>query len=232
MYNNTTAGNSKTLKGVLWDMDGVLVDTGEYHFQSWLAVLPDYGIPYDREAFERTFGMNNPGTLRALTGRDLPPEVVEEIARRKEETYRAALRGQATALPGAQAWLARLKERGYRQGIASSTPQANIDVVVSELDIARYLDVIVSGAEMAPKPDPAVFLTVAEQLGVPPERCVVVEDSRAGVEAARRGGMRCIAVTTTNPPEALQTADVIVDRLDQLPDDVFERLLDAKRGGA
>ena len=222
---NITAGDSEAPRGVLWDMDGVLVDTGEFHFQSWLAVLPEYGIAYDRDAFERTFGMNNPGTLRALTGRELPAEVVEEISRRKELTYRASLRGRAKALPGAKAWLARLKERGYRQGIASSTPQANIDVVVSELDIAGYLDVIVSGAEMAPKPDPEVFLTVAAQLGVPPHRCVVVEDSRAGVEAARRGGMRCIAVTTTNPPEALQTADVIVDRLDELPDDAFERLL-------
>jgi beta-phosphoglucomutase len=222
---NMAAGNTNTARGVLWDMDGVLVDTGEFHFQSWLAVLPDYGIPYDREAFERTFGMNNAGTLRALTGRELPPEVVAEIAARKEQTYRASLRGRVTALPGAQAWLARLKERGYRQGIASSTPQANIDVVVSELGIAGYFDVILSGSDMPPKPDPAVFLAVAAQIEVPPQRCVVVEDSRAGVEAARRGGMRCIAVTTTNPAEALRTADVIVDRLDELPDDAFERLL-------
>jgi len=229
---NITAGNSEALKGILWDMDGVLVDTGEFHFQSWLAVLPDYGIPYDHEAFERTFGMNNAGTLRALTGRDLPPEVVAEIAERKEQMYRAVLRGQVMALPGAQAWLARLKERGYRQGIASSTPQANIDVVVNELGIASYFDLILSGSDMPPKPDPAVFLKVAAGIGVPPERCVVVEDSRAGVEAARRGGMRCIAVTTTNPAEALQTADVIVDRLDELPDDVFERLLDSGGSGA
>jgi beta-phosphoglucomutase len=222
---NVAADDTEAPRGVLWDLDGVLVDTGEFHYQSWLAVLPDYGIAYDRKAFERTFGMNNAGTVRALTGRELPRDVVAEISQRKEQWFRNAVRGHAAPLPGVLAWLARLKEHGYRQGIASSAPQANIDVLVGELGIAGYFDVILSGADMPPKPDPAVFLAVAAQIGVSPQRCVVVEDSRAGVEAARRGGMRCIAVTTTNPAQALQSADVIVDRLDQLPDDVFERLL-------
>jgi HAD superfamily hydrolase (TIGR01509 family) len=222
---NITADNSVTPKGVLWDLDGVLVDTGEIHYQSWLAILVDYGIEYDRPTWERTFGMNNDGTLRELTGGKLAPEVAVEIIERKEQLFRERVRGLAEPLPGVVAWLSRLKEHGYRQGIASSAPQANIDVLIGRLGISSYFDVIVSGAEMPPKPDPAVFFRVAEQIGVLPERCVVVEDSRAGVEAARRGGMHCIAVTTTNPPEALQTADVIVDRLDELPSDVFERLL-------
>jgi HAD superfamily hydrolase (TIGR01509 family) len=203
----------------------VLVDTGEIHYQSWLAVLANYGIEYDRETWQRTFGMNNDGTLLVLTGGKLPPEVAAEIVARKEQLFREAVRDVAEPLPGVVAWLTRLNKRGYRQGIASSAPQANIDVLIERLGIADRFDVIVSGAEMPPKPDPAVFLTVAAQIDVPPRRCVVVEDAQAGVEAARRAGMRCIAVTTTNPAEALQTADVIVDRLDELPDDVFEWLL-------
>ncbi len=229
MTDNNAAAGEHRARGVLWDLDGVLVDTGEAHYQSWLAVLPDYGIAYDRQAFERTFGMNNAGTLRALTGRELPPAMVAEISERKEQWFREAVRGRAVPLPGVLAWLARLKQGGYRQGIASSAPQANIDVLVGELGIAAYFDAIISGAQMPPKPDPAVFFAVAARIQVPPERCVVVEDARAGVEAARRARMRCIAVTTTNPAQALLSADVIVNRLDELPDDVFERLLEKGR---
>ena len=229
---NAAAGNSDAPKGVVWDLDGVLVDTGEFHYQSWVAVLPDYGIPYDRAAFQRTFGMNNVGTLRALAGDRLSAEVVAEISERKEQWFREAVHGRAQPLPGVLEWLQRLKERGYRQGIASSAPQANIDALVGELDITGYFDAIVAGAQLPPKPDPTVFLKVASLMNVPPGRCVVVEDARAGVEAARRAGMRCIAVTTTNPAEALRAADVVVDRLDQLPEDTFERLLALPTGPA
>ena len=85
---------------------------------------------------------------------------------------------------------------------------------------------MVSGTGLPSKPDPAVFLTAAERIGVTPQHCVVMEDALAGVGAARKAGMRCIAVTTTNPAEALQAADIVVTTLDQLSEDAFQRLLD------
>ncbi len=220
--NGETAGQ----RAVLWDLDGVLVDTGEFHFQSWLEVLPDYDIRFSREFFRDTFGMNNAGILSLLLGDDLTPELLEEISERKEQAFRGAVRGHVQPLPGVLDWLERLEEQGFRQAIASSAPPANIDTLVDELGVRAYYDAIVSGVDLPGKPEPDLFLKVARLLDVPPERCVVVEDAVAGVEAARRAGMRCVAVTTTNPGTALEAADVVVERLDDLPEDAFERLVD------
>jgi len=216
---------SPTKQGVIWDMDGVLVDTGEFHFPAWSQALSEHGIPFTRELFRTTFGMNNAGILTVLLGQVPPPELLAEISNRKEQLFRQAVRGHAQPLPGVLAWLGRLRAVGLRQAIASSAPPANIDALVDELGLRTYFDAIVSGSDLPGKPDPAVFLEAACLIGVPPERCVVVEDAVAGVEGARRAGMKCVAVTTTNPAQALKEADVIVERLDALPLDTFELLL-------
>lgn len=212
-------------RGVLWDMDGVLVDTGECHFWSWSKVLPKYGIPYDRQLFRATFGMNNVETLRTLAGHELAPELVTEISERKEELFRRGVRERVQPLPGVLEWLARLEAAGWCQAIASSAPMANIDVLVDALDLRHWFDAIVSGADLPGKPDPTLFLSVARAIAVSPDHCIVVEDAVAGVEAARRAGMQCIAVTTTNPVDRLAAATIVVNRLDELPKDAFEQLL-------
>jgi beta-phosphoglucomutase family hydrolase len=220
---NEGSGIMKAM-GILWDMDGVLVDTGEFHFQSWQEALAEHGIAFTREFHQKTFGMNNAGILSLLLGERLTPDLLREIGDNKEERFRAAVRGHAQPLPGVHAWLERLQDLGACQGIASSAPMANIDTLIDELELREYFDAIVSGVDMPGKPEPALFLHVARLLDVPPEDCVVIEDAVAGVEAAKRAGMRCIAVTTTNQAEALNAADLVVDRLDALPTDAFQRL--------
>ena len=215
----------KAKQGVIWDMDGVLVDTGEFHFPAWSQALSEHGIPFTRELFRTVFGMNNAGILTVLLGQVPPPELLAEISDRKERLFRQAVRGHAQPLPGVLAWLERLRAAGLRQAIASSAPPANIDALVDELDLRSYFAAAVSGSDLPGKPDPAVFLKAAHLIGVPPERCVVVEDAVAGVEGARRAGMKCVAVTTTNPAHTLEAADVVVERLYTLPPDTFERLL-------
>jgi len=212
-------------QGVLWDMDGVLVDTSEYHYPAWLGALSEHGIPFTYEQFRDTFGMNNAAILEILLGDAASPDLVVEIADRKEELFRQAVKGHVRALPGAREWLERLRDWGVRQAIASSGPLENIAALVDELGIRPYFDALVSGANLPGKPDPAVFLEAARKIGVPSERCVVIEDAVAGVEAARRAGMKCIAVTTTNPTDALQAADIVVERLDALSVKAFKQLL-------
>ncbi len=211
-------------QGVLWDMDGVLVDTGEFHFQAWSETLAEHGIPFNRDRFRSTFGMNNVGILSVLLGRTPAPELLAEISDKKEERFRQAIRGRAQLLPGVLGWLERLAAVGVSQAIASSAPLANIDALVDELGLRAYFRAVASGFDLPGKPNPAVFLTAASMIGVPPERCVVVEDAVAGVEAAKRAGMKAIAVMTTNPAEALKAADLVVERLDALRDDAFEHL--------
>ena len=212
-------------KGVLWDMDGVLISTGEFHWRAWSKTFSERGIPFTQEQFRATFGMNNTGIIKRLLGETTARDLIAEISATKERLFREAVKGHARLLPGVQGWLDRLQDWGVGQAIASSAPPANIDALVDELGIRCYFAAIVSGADLPGKPDPAVFLEAARLLGVSPEGCVVVEDAVAGVEAAKRGGMKCVAVTTTNPAHKLSDADVVVERLDALPADEFSRLL-------
>ena len=218
-----------TARGVIWDMDGVLADTGELHYLSWTQVLPEFGVPFSWEVFQSTFGMNNAGILALLFERTPDPKLVAEISGRKEAAFRRAVvaaPGRVPVLPGVRDWLERLSAAGFRQAIASSAPRANIETLVDELELRAFFDALVSGVDLPGKPDPATFLAAARAIGVAAGRCAVVEDAVHGVEGARRAGMKCIAVTTTNPAAALAAADLIVDRLDALPLDAFERLLD------
>jgi beta-phosphoglucomutase-like phosphatase (HAD superfamily) len=216
--------NQALPRAVLWDMDGVLVDTGDLHYQSWTDALSRRGIELTDETFRLTFGMNNTGILRLLLGPDVDPALVETISAEKEFCFRKIIPGKIVALPGALMWLERLQVQGYRQSVASSGPLENIAVIVDALGIRSRFDALTSGFSISGKPDPSVFLEAARRLEVPPSRCIVVEDAIAGLQAAQSAGMRCIAVTTTNPPEALRGADIVIDRLDHLPEDVFERL--------
>jgi beta-phosphoglucomutase len=211
--------------GVIWDLDGVLVDTGEFHFQAWSETLTNRGIPLTRDSFRATFGMNNSGVLKTLLGYAPPPELLAKIEEEKERLFRRSIRGRVQALPGVQLWLERFKAAAIPQAIASSAPQANIDAIIDELRFRSYFAAIVSGGAMAGKPDPAVFLEAARLIEVLAERNVVIEDSVAGVEAARRADMKCIAVTTTNSRDVLQHAHIIVDRLDDLSWEEVEKLL-------
>ncbi len=207
--------NSRTPFAVLWDMDGVLVDTGEFHYQAWSETAGDLGIPFSYAIFHSTFGMTNDTILRMLLGADISTAQIETISDRKEAHFRQLIHGKAAALPGAAAWLAWFKEQGIPQAVASSAPAENIDFLIDELALRPYFQALVSAYGLAGKPDPAVFLAAARQLGAPPWRCLVIEDSLAGVSAARRAGMACLAVANTHPAADLGEAGKVVQRLDQ-----------------
>jgi beta-phosphoglucomutase family hydrolase len=205
-------------------MDGVLVDTGEYHYAAWKKIFDELSVPFSREQFRATFGMNNAGILEWMYGSKLPSDREQQISERKESLFREVVKGNAKLLPGVENALLNFSAWNWKQAIASSAPPKNIEVLVQELQIGKYFDVIVSGNDIPGKPDPAIFLRTAQQLGVKPEHCTVIEDSVAGVEAAKQAGMACIAVTTTNNAIALSRADLILDSLVELkslkPDEV------------
>ncbi|OGO26360.1 MAG: hypothetical protein A2136_05310 [Chloroflexi bacterium RBG_16_54_11] len=212
----------RAAQGVLWDMDGVLVDTGELHFQSWMVALTEAGITFNTEKFRETFGMNNTKILSILLGQAPEAGFVTKVSDRKESLFREMIKGKIQPMPGVRAWLEQLQNMGYRQAVASSAPQANIEALVDEMQIQSYFTTTVSAANLPSKPDPAVFLEAARRLEAPPERCIVIEDATHGVRAAKRAGMRCIAVTTTHPREELAEADVVVDSLEELRTEDFE----------
>jgi beta-phosphoglucomutase len=202
------------VRAVLWDLDGVLVDSAPFHFQAWRDLAASLGRELSEGDFRRTFGLRNDAILRDLLG-DLPPAEVERLAARKEALFREAARGNISALPGALALLRLLRQRGLRLALVSSAPRANIELVLRSLDVETAFDVVL-GEEDATrgKPDPGGFLLAAKRLGVPPGECVVIEDAPMGVEAAKRGGMRCVGVYRGRPREALAKADLMVESLE------------------
>ena len=210
-------------KAALWDLDGTLVDSEEYHWLSWRDTMRLEGMELTYERFLASFGQRNDRILGAWLGADADAGRVQRIGDAKEAEYRRLAEAHGLQpLPGAREWLANLRAAGWKQAIASSAPRANVEVMLRVLGLTQYLDAIVAAEDVTiGKPDPQVFLRAAEKLGVPPSRCVVVEDAAAGVEGARRGGMKSIGVAKNGP----LAADVVVASLSDLSDDAFDRLL-------
>jgi beta-phosphoglucomutase len=216
----------QTLKAVLWDMDGVIVDSFDGHYRSWQQTFDELHQPFDLDQFRKTFGMNNRSILQTVLNRDLSEEFIQKVSDHKEELFRLLIRGSAELLPGVATWLQRFKELGIKQAVASSAPQANIDALLDELKIRNYFAAEAAGATLKGKPDPEVFLLAARLLSVDPRNCLVIEDAMAGVEAARRAGMKCVAVLTTNPAEKLAGADVVLQDLTLFTSEMLLRLFD------
>jgi HAD superfamily hydrolase (TIGR01509 family) len=208
----------------LWDVDGTLVDSAEYHWLTWRDTLAAEGFTLTRERFDASFGQRNDEILRAHFGPDLPKSEIERIGNAKEERYRELVRTRGIEpLPGVLRWLKKLKSEGWRQAVASSAPLLNVQAIIEALKLESFFDATASAEDVdRGKPDPQIFLAAAAKLHVPPERCIVVEDAPAGLEGARRAGMRRIGVLSTHP--SLE-ADIVVRSLDDLPDYAFDRLL-------
>lgn len=214
------------MKAVIWDLDGTLIDSSAYHWEAWQTVMEAENFTLNYEDFVADFGKRNDEILRGRLG-DLSESEISRLSLLKEEYYRqmVARRG-LTLLPGALYWLARLKRDGWRQALGTSAPRGNIDAVFAALDVEQYFQVVMSSEEVARgKPAPDLFLAAAQQMGVDPLHCIVVEDAPAGVEAARRAGMQSVGVLSTH--DELES-DWVFQRLDQIPENFFQlRVVDA-----
>jgi beta-phosphoglucomutase family hydrolase len=203
------------LEAVLWDMDGVIADTGAYHFQAWQEVFSGRGFNYSGEDFRRNFGQRNDTIIKKVAGDSLPWAEMEAIAAKKEEVYRRKVAHNIKPLPGVIELMKSLEERGMKMAIASSAPLENVQLIIRGLGITDYFQAVVWGREVTEgKPSPKVFLLAAERLQVASANCLVIEDAVAGVTAAKRAGMKCLAVTNTHPGTKLLEADLVVDSLE------------------
>lgn len=210
-------------RAVLWDLDGTLVDSGELHWVAWRDAMAAEGVTITRAMFEATFGWKNDPILRRWLGEDVSEDRKRRIAEGKEEAYRAALRAEGLVpLPGAREWVERLHGEGWKQAICSSAPRANIEAVLDVTGLDHDFDAIVAAEDVTlGKPDPQVFLLGAARLGVAAARAIVVEDAEAGVEAARRAGMKSIGVN----PKITLAADLQVRSLEELTASSWASLL-------
>jgi HAD superfamily hydrolase (TIGR01509 family) len=214
-----------TPRAVLWDLDGTLVDSEESHWQAWRETMAGEGVALGYQEFRATFGQRNDTILRLWLGDDVDAGRMTRVGDAKEEHYRSLVRaGGVATLPGAAEWVRRLRHEGWAQAVASSAPRLNIEVVLEVVGLAEQFDARVSAEDVEHgKPDPQVFLLAASRVGTAPGRSIVVEDAAVGIEAARRAGMRSIAVLRDG---AQMAADMVVRSLTDLPPGAFGGLLD------
>ncbi len=215
---------------VIFDMDGVLIDSYEAHLESWQVVAREEGTDMTREQFGRTFGRTSRETITVVwpdKGDD--PDAVRDFDHRKEVAFRKIITDRFPTMPGAVDLLDHLAAADISVAVGSSGPTDNVDLVVEKLGGAARFGAVVTGNDVTRgKPDPQVFLIAAERLGLPAQRCIVVEDSRPGLKAARAAGMACVGLASTgHTRDELSLADLVVDTLSELGPDVFRRLLNA-----
>ena len=211
-------------KAALWDLDGTLVDSAEFHWRAWRDVMAEEGLPVTHEQFVQSFGMRNDLILSGWLGNNADPERTRRLSEEKESRFRALVRAHGIEpLPGVRAWVERLHGEGWLLAIATSAPRLNLETLVDAMQMRHFFRAGVAAEDVTRgKPDPEVFLLAASRLGAEPHRSIVVEDAPTGIEAGIRAGMRTVGVSLMH---TLPAADVYVGTLRELPVDVFDTLL-------
>lgn len=224
----TTANTSAVTEplAVIFDMDGVLVDSYRPHWKSWLRMAAKVGRELSEAKFVQTFGRTSREIIAEHWGHgSLTDAEITEFDRRKEALYREIVADNFPAMDGADELIRSLHAAGFRLAVGSSGPPENVALAIDRLGVGPLFQTLVTGADISRgKPDPQVFLITAERLGVPPARCAVIEDAPVGIVAANAAGMASIAlVSTGHTRDSVSAADVIVDSLLELSP---ERIVD------
>ena len=188
------------IRGLLFDLDGVLVNTNPLHARAWQELAEELGIPFTPEDHEAFLGVSRDQCLEMLLqkgNRTCSSREKEQLCARKNHRYREFIGGltPAALLPGVPEFLRTARREGYRTALGSVSKNAGS--ILEKLEITAFFDAVIDGTKIGNgKPNPEVFLKGAEDLGLPPEQCLVFEDSAAGIEAAHRGGMKAIGIGT------------------------------------
>jgi len=201
-------------KTILWDMDGVIVDSNAFHFAAWQETFAKRGVAITKECFTKLCGTRNDFIVGSIMGRELPEGDIRSILQEKEEAFRRKATGNIKPFPGAVRLLNAIKKGNFKLGLVSSAPKENIDLVLSELNLEGIFNCIVFGRGVPKsKPNPQLYLLAAQKLKVAPKDCLAIEDSPLGVKTAKTAGMKCLAITNTHPWQKLKEADKVVDSL-------------------
>lgn len=212
------------IKGLIFDLDGVLVFTDKFHYQAWKTMADELGVYFDETINHRLRGVSRMDSLEIILeryeGPDLSLHEKEKLAEKKNEIYRTLLESMTPddVTKEVRDTLTKLREKGYKLAIGSSSKNAKF--ILEKVELKDAFDAISDGNNITKsKPDPEVFLKAAEYLGLPPKACMVVEDAEAGIEAAKKGGMYAAgigeAAKSINADESLKTFSELVDIVDK-----------------
>ena len=215
-------------KGVIFDWDGVIVDSSDLHLKSWETLANELKLPLPNDHFEKGFGKRNETIIPQILGWSKDPVQINHWGKRKEEIYREFGNKDGIKLaPGSKDFLKQIPSSTFRCSIGTSTERKNVELAISQHDLSQYfLGAACSEDVSKGKPDPEVFLKAAKVLSITPKDCVVFEDSPHGIEAAIRAGMKTVALTTTHPSTTFMhlNPDLLVASLADLSVDQVEKL--------
>ncbi len=214
--------------GILFDMDGVLVDSGPAHLESWQLAARRRGMDFAADDFKKNFGQRSSDIIRAILGSDTSDDDVRRFDDEKEALYRELITGDVPLMPGCRELLATLKDAGFRLAVATSGPPENLELVLREAELAKYFAATVTGVDIQHgKPAPDCFLLAAERVGCQPAECVVIEDAPVGIRAGVAAEMPVVALAGTHPADTLVAAGAthVVHRLDEITPALIEGVL-------
>ncbi|WP_080057488.1 HAD family hydrolase [Spirosoma aerolatum] len=204
----------------LFDMDGVLIDNADFHLNAWLQFAQNHGLSLTRDQYmDHINGHISADSLAYVLQRPVTPAEVIILTEEKEAIYRELYRPHLRPTPGLITFLDTLKRAGVPMAVGTSAPESNVGFTLDGTQLRPYFDAIVDASMIHKgKPDPEIYLTAAQRVGVEPSRCVVFEDAFAGIEAGLRAGMSVIALATTHTRSELadKGASLIIDDFSQL----------------
>jgi beta-phosphoglucomutase len=215
----------------IFDMDGVLVDTYQAHFQSWLLMAKRAGLSFTEEEFAPTFGRTSREIIAHFWGQGRYDDAqIAALDAEKEAAFREIISENFPAMPGVHKLLTDLYIADWRLAVGSSGPPENVELILERLGKGDLFSAIVTGMDVTRgKPDPQVFLLAAKRLGVPPSRCAVIEDAQPGIAAAHAAVMAAVGlVSTGRTREELAAADLVVDSLAEISPKVLGGLIDQR----
>ena len=208
------------IKAVIFDMNGVIVNDEPVHEKAFQEVLKAYDVNLTSADYEKLcLGKTDRDGFIGVVGKfSLDKNLLEELLERKSKKYLELALGKVESFPGVLDLVERLSKK-YALALASGAIRSEIDMVLEMFKIKKYFCVIVSGEEVAiGKPNPDHYLLTAQRLNLEPDSCVVIEDSKSGVQAAKSAGMKCIAITTSYDRSDLNLADRVVDKFSEMPE--------------
>lgn len=221
-------------KAVLFDMDGVLVDNHSFHVAAWNEFCSRHGKQLTEEEFNsHVNGHTIQSVIRYLFGSALSPQETEALGEEKEAIYRRRYAPHMQPVPGLESFLMRLQQAGWQLAVATSAPTKNLHFVLKGLKIEKYFTVCVDSTGVKNgKPAPDIYLKAAEALNMPAKRCIVIEDSLAGIAAGQAAGMAVIALTTTHTAEELAPTAVrwMYDSFKEIKEQQLEKIIDEDEG--
>ena len=204
--------------GAIFDWDGVIIDSSSYHEESWELLAKQENKALPPGYFKKAFGKKNENIIPDVLKWTQKKKEIQRLSDLKEKLYRQIMSDRGISpLPGVKPFLKMLQKNKIPGCVGSSTPRSNITTALSLLGLENYFPLIIAAEDVSKgKPDPQVFLLAAQKLHLPPKRCIVFEDALVGIWAAKAGGMKVVAVTTTHLRSELTEADLVVSRLDEL----------------